>query len=278
VVLAVVAGLVWYFFYFAPPTHGTETRFSVLQDGVLTWYALNGTSATVVAGPAGFAPAPAVRFAAQRFASGDIPVIVDSGTDSGTVLAILKTDGTMKQIVTDGIPKYDLAGRPDGRVAYAIHSAKAMDTSPRSAWRLMSLPVLAATPVPIDLGPGFSSAFSGDGSLVAIAPEGLVRINPSNKGRYMLIDRAGMNYGVAAVGPDASLALLPNAVTGSLDVFSLATDNPASISYIGSVPGTADAAAFVGGHTFMVKIGTSFTLYDATSGFPVAKGTYTLKP
>jgi hypothetical protein len=257
--VVVVVGLVY---YFLPQSSApSETRFLLFEGGALSTYTLDR------AGKVSQTNVP-ISYSGMKLKSGDTPVIVGSASADAGTLAVVRSDGTLITLIDDGVQKYELASRADGRVAFSEYVA--------GEWKLFSASVFDAAPVTaVDLGSGFSSAFSGDGGLVVVAPEGLVRVNPLKAGRITLISRPGVSYGIAAVSPDATLAILPNDVTHALDVFSLAPDDASAVSYVASVPSNAEAVTFLDATTFIVKTATAFTVYAVEGGAIVTKSTYT---
>lgn len=255
-------------------THG-PILFSLFEDGELTSYSIDqeGKVARFNRRVAFADSSFFTRFVGMKLKSGDTPVIVDSPSVDAGMLAVVRSDGTLIPLIDDGVQKYEFVSRADGHVAFSEYLAD------KGGWRIFSVSVYGTSPLsPVDFGPGFSSGFSGDGGLITIAPEGLVRFNPERPGRIALIDRSSMEYGVAAVSRDAKLAVLPNEVTHALDVFSLAPDDAAKVSYIASVPAEAQAVAFLTPNTFVVKTIQSFAVYAVENGAVVSKSTHTYAP
>lgn len=272
--LIVIAGAM-YFFVGYRVAISPETRFSLFEGGSLSWYVLKpGGSLVDAPGPGAFADSPfTVTATGMTLASGDTPVIAAAADGSPGILGIVRRDGTLVPLLADGVPKYTLAVRHDGELAYVAYSdAIAKNGVAVGDWQIMRASAYDVSPAPTtSLGKGFSIAFANDGGLIAIAPEGLVRIDSATGNRETLIDRPGVTFGVAALAPGATAVAIPNAVTHALDIFSLDPANPRSISYLSSVTGDADAASFIDDHTIIIKAGNSFSLYSIEGGALVGK-------
>ena len=120
----------------------------------------------------------------------------------------------------------------------------------------------AQFPAAANLGTAFDPEPSGAGVLIAIADEGIVRINPETGGRSILFTRGGLPEGTSAIAPDASAAILLNDVTKSVDVFSVDTEHADGTSYIDSIPGTPLAVGFVTPTEFVIHSADGYTLYS----------------
>lgn len=270
--LAVVGVIVFFIATKGLTPHATAPsveRFTLFEEGRSASYTLDaeGKVARGV-GPIAFPGTPFVtKFVGVTLASGDTPVIIDSPAGSATGLAVVRSDGALIPLLDDSVSKYGLSARTDGRVVFAEYGLAGV--------QLLSASVYDPAPVrAVKLGPGFSPAFSGDGAIVAVAPEGLVRVNALKLGRTTIIDRPGMSYAVAAVSPDAAFAVLPNEITRALDIFSISPINSNRVSYVASVPVEAQAVAFVGVNSFIVKTAKTFTVYTIENGSVVTQSTY----
>lgn len=279
VVVAVAAGW-WYFSDRLETSAPAEARFSLFEGGEVMWYTLKPDGSVARAdGPVGYGPGRSLRHLTEALPSGDRVAILDSAQgDFGSDLAIMRTDGTLIPLVNDAASKY-APSIGSGRVVYSSYAdLKMKNGTVVGDWQLVSVALYDSSAQPLALGPGFSSAFAADGGLVAVAPEGLVRVNPTKGGRFMIIDRPGIPYGVAAVAPDAMYAVLPNSVTHALDIFSISIDDSGSASYVASVPGEASAVTFLDGDTFVMKTTTAFSVHTVERGSVVTNSIHTYAP
>ena len=275
----IVVGVVSVLYVYVPLGNrmAAVQRVSVYEDGALAWYSIQGDMATKVKGPLEASGIPTVRFSATPLASGETPIITDSDKGSATILALLAQDKkSMHQILNDESPKYELAARPDGRVVFAEYQEIKKNGITSGDWNLISLSSKQSGGTPIDLGPGFSSAFTSDGALLAITPNGLTRINP-DRGGYTTIIARRLVYGSAAIAPDARLVVLPNEVTHAFDVFAIAPAPAAASSYVGSITAPGDAVSFISPTAFLIKDNQSLTRYDVHDGKITLGATATIK-
>lgn len=273
IVLIIIGGSIFFTLYNAIPSQKQEPpRFSIFEGGELSFYVID-SGGVVALNPEGNST---VRYRGMKLVSGDTPVIADSQGAAAAKLAVIRTDGTLIDLIDDGVPKYGLAARADGTAVYTAYTSSVTENGmPMGDWRLTAVSVYDTPPLATrELGSGFSPAFADDGGLIAVAPEGLVRIDPSDGNRETLVERAGMTYGIAALSPDATLAVLPNSATHVLDIFSLAPENPRLVSYLSSITAEAEAVSFLTPATFIVKTLAGFTVYTVEGGVVTAGATY----
>lgn len=264
VALALIAALVFL------PRIGAHKplRFRMVIGGIEHWYQLSGTAISLAPGPAGFdGNTKRIYDAAPKLQSGDTPVLTLAANGTSDVFGVVRSDGTFIPFVDDGGKKADLAANADGLAAYTILGG----ANPE----LVSVNVFSNTKNTTPLGEGFSPAVTESGAVLALSSRGIIRIDPTlAQSSEVLLQREGLTYGDAALAPDASAAALPNAVTKQVDVFSLDNKNGLSTSYLGSVPGTPDAIAFVTPTEFVMHSASGLSLY--TLGKPSVMKTASL--
>ncbi len=102
--------------------------------------------------------------------------------------------------------------------------------APLSAWELY---LTSESGMKKDLGRGRPLGFLSDGSLLALTPLGLVRINPDGV-MFAVIRSGGSETPLGAASADLSLVAIENQVTGFVDVYRV---NPVArtATYVGSI-------------------------------------------
>jgi hypothetical protein len=258
---------------------------------VVGWFLWNISVDTGLPSIIGIAPAPSVEFAfhdgstveyrltgsvakpvTPAYSRADEPVLTAAFTAHLTVLGVV-----------DG---------PHGYIAYtsvdpaaAAAAAKAgkpvlKDAKNYPAWPY-ALHLIDATRTPVAsvfMAAGYAPAFSKNNTLVALAPEGVSSYDLQTGTRKLLIPAADVNTAAFALATDASYAVVPNAATHALDVFSLDMGAKAA-SFLGSVEVAAKAVSFTGADQFVVKTtDTSADLYRVTPTGATRERTILLAP
>lgn len=228
------------------PPQGTHTRASFIVD---EYSAPTSGGTPSLGAPVSSAPA------------GTLALV----TDDGRLIALVKTRSVMR----------DLAGRPDGLVAYSSFTQAATTTEP-DTWHVMVVDT-AALGEAQDLGPGTDPAFAKNGNILALSPDGLVELNPFVNARMV---RLGAPYagapGPALIAPDASYAVLPNSITGKEDVFSIDPAQPSALSYLGSLPVPQALGALTSASFLAQTDAGNATVYTVSKAGIAAGGTFTI--
>ena len=270
IILLVLVGVGYLFYkgyiHLGSLSGSSQTRFALLESTGVEWFSLSGSTVTSAPGPVGFDfTQPKILDATQQLKSKDVPVIaeISKAPSSENQLGLIR-DGQFLSLLTltknDTHQKTGLIARNDGTLVFAESSSTASQN-----WTLYSLAIYSSPQAFLPLGPGFDPEFSStSGAVLAIAPEGLVRVNPVENGRYTLIPRSGMTIDNAAISPNATLAVLPNSISKTLDLFSIDSVYATQVSYIGSVhDASSTAVAFISPTAFVVQDpGNHFTKYE----------------
>lgn len=276
---AVAVALVLYLSATRLPGAGDGAEpFPLYEGGSLAFFTIERGAIVQTQAPVAFPKATfKTRFVASTLPSGDTPVLVDSDGIYAAALGVVRSDGTFITLVNDKAPKLGVTAHGD-MIVYAVYrEAMSSNGTAMGEWRLMRASAYDAV-APQTLGAGFGPVFASNGAIIALAPEGLVYLDPVSGTRDVLIDRHGVSYGIGAVSTDATVAVLPNGVTHALDVFRLSSSNPRLVAYVSSIPGDADAVTFTGPEVFSVKMGNALTVYAVENDAIVTKGSYTFAP
>ena len=100
--------------------------------------------------------------------------------------------------------------------------------------RLKSVQISGTDHTVTDLGPGRSPRLGPGKVFVALAPNGLITINPATGTRTILIPRTGADDMGNAISTTGRLVAL--AASGKLDIYSMWNTNPVELALIGILP------------------------------------------
>lgn len=250
IVLVVCAGIFLY-----PPSRawlmnlvgGKASTVTLRSEAGNAVYSLSGTTLTLMA-PAKAATKTAfyVTESAATTTQAGTPVIGGpSATAPARTVALLTKDNRLTVLYLSPTQVRDITAGPNGLVAFSAEVTSTSTHATASHVFVASLSMKAK-----DLGPGADPVFAKNGNIIALAPEGLVEINPYVGTR---MSRLGVPYtkatGLFLIGPNASFAVLPNGVTHKEDVYAINSAAPASMSFVGSFAapqalGGIDSASF----------------------------------
>lgn len=234
------------------PVVGTEVVFT--EAGIGERFAFNGSTLAPVTKEER-ADGVVVQ-ESKPLASGGQVVLATVPRVSGSVLGVIYEDGTFASLLADGTQKTDLsvqnslavfsviarpvvwesplestpsdpalnegesegtAGHADGPVDLGIP----FDTVSIPKNALFAVDVGMLKPVAIALGVGKSPRFQKNGTLVALAPEGIVRINPKTSTREKILSYLGADDAVGGISSDGSVAILSAGTSPVLDIFDI---------------------------------------------------------
>ena len=221
-----------------------ESRFEFSGSGVPHWYEVSGASISAVAGPAGFGTLPFDVIEAVESPFSDEHIVLAKVPDAeGIVLGILLEKTRFLPVLSDGSDKSGITVSQDKNVAFSVYSNG-------SKIRMTNLP--GRDHKIIDLGSGRSPHFLKDGFLIALAPEGLVRINPATLARTTLIARSGVEAR-SAISDDGTLAAIANVGSNTIELYAL--DEAGNPTLFTVVPGVVPLEAAFIGRTQLILMG-----------------------
>lgn len=264
VFLIVILGVAGYFYYHGTlgPSAPANAPFVMQSETGAAWWLLSGTTLVKTNPPLTTHIGYQVMEAAPTLPIGT-PVIVGP-TSTPIFVGFADQKGILDPFITDNSDiKRNLSERADGVIAFSYF----VPDAPRSGngkWNVGAVNPLATPPALIPLGEGTGPVFLPNGDILALAPEGLVEIQPDGTRTTAI----GAPYGYAkdpgifSLSPDGKYAVLPNQVTEALDVFSVIPTTPLSLSYLGSLPSMPLALGFENGQLIVQIDGTHAGLYS----------------
>jgi hypothetical protein len=220
---------------------------------------------------------------------------------TGMFLGVKHGDGEITALMTGKTNKVELSAHKDGLAVFTASEVRPplpsvsgpadegaeseteehytaenpLDAEP-AAFAQASLSQLYAVEIDtgkiIGLGAGRSPRFTSDGFVVALAENGVVRIDPKTGTRTLLIERqeGALN---GAVSPDGSIVALPAPDAMSLEFFSLADPaNPRTIGYMMFDKAGPYPTAFTDNEHFFIRLEsrTAHLYQIPTEKIPVA--------
>lgn len=226
----------------------------------------------------GTAPGISGMFFGRKDAAGDIDLYMTGGTNKADLTA--RKDGIAVFAAQEVRPPFPSLEPPTDEPAeseteehfVAEEIADPLSVGPSKASYSDMFAVEVDTGKITGLGAGRNPRFTADGFIIALAENGVVRIDPKTGERMLLIPRT---YAAlqGAVSPDGSIVAVPAPDFMSLEFFSLADPaNPSNIGYLMFEKAGPYPTAFTDNGHFFVRTDTnSAQLYKIpTEKLPVA--------
>ncbi|HEX7651281.1 MAG TPA: hypothetical protein VF439_01005 [Candidatus Paceibacterota bacterium] len=256
VVLAAIVLIYW--LHFAPSPY--QARVSFIEHGATTWYQVTGDTATPATHPEGYDSASVnVVNAAPALASGAVPVLA-LGSD-GLSLGLMQ-NGSFTRLLGPGA-RYYLSDDGQGTVFY-VQTSSSSEPS-----RLYSYEPGNPSAVPQELAVAAVAAAAPDGSVVAVTPDGIVRITPGASSTPAVLVPAPASgplyYPAVAAGGVA--AAYWDSVTNTINLYDLTKPNgTAQVASIELSQLQPTALSFTASGELVVKTGDTLTFYPVRSG------------
>lgn len=279
-VILIALGVLWFWGASVERVDSSFPRIVFYGAGAPAWYALDEANARLIAvhGPSVSAKSGAeVLDATTPVSMGDVvtPILAQVKGQPGTVLGIVRPDGTFEPLLADGTEKEGIAARPDGIVAYSV-------PAPGGLYELLTFDLVHATRAPVDTGPGRDPAFSqGLGAFLAFVPNGLQFYHPTLATSTLAVFNPGPGPGDAVSPRGAVVAIADSA--SSVSFYTLGVAVPPPANFVGTLSAAhSGGGAFLDDTHYLAREGKTATLYLVPDGKQsreaTAVKTYTISP
>jgi hypothetical protein len=306
IILAILAFFGYkYFLYMkgvgALPPEGSVVSF--VEGGILERYALEGNG-LVLKREAARNDGIVVTESVASGKAGESVVLALVPGKPGVLAGVAAADGTILALVSGGTNKADLLVRSDGIAVFSSSPvpppSAPVDTgddtdaagpdevgsatgpgvpsapvaaAPLSATYPQLVSVNTATRAIRSLGLGYSPRLLADGMVVALAPEGIVKINPATGARTVVLPLTDTGAAFGALSPSGTIAAIPAPDNVSVRFYRLAPDaagTPEDLGYL-ERDGSDMRTGFADDTHVFIRISTRVARYYALPGtLPVA--------
>ena len=273
------------------PKSGTAVVF--VERGIPEKYAVSAVKLkkteleTLADGSKIYESVPSPLKAGERLVLATTPVV------GGMVFGVVDSGGALTILVSGETNKSDLSVRPDGIAVFAsrkiTEEAEKYEELPQNndddvaqgteGKGSASGPVNLGVPFAIKpevsisallavhldsgrivaLGPGRSPRLLEDGSVLALALDGIVVVNPESTARMMVLVRQGADGYRGGISPSGAVVAIESSEAGGMDFYSFSKKQPYSIVSLGSLTygGPVSSVAFADDGKFFLKTGAN---------------------
>ncbi len=308
IVLAILAFFGYKYFLFTKvvgmlPAEGTTVGF--VEDGILERYSLAGNRLALKREEARDDGLILTERVESSATPGEAAVLAIVPGEPGILAGIARSDGTVMALVSGGTNKADLIMRADGVMIFsslpvpppsapsdagdetadaAVPDEVGSLSGPGAASAPVAAAPLAATYPQLvavntatrairSLGLGYSPRLLADGMIVALAPEGIVIVDPATGARRIALPLANTGGAFGAISPTGTLAAVPSPENTSVRFYRIAPDGsgtPVDLGYL-ERDGSPMRTGFADDSHVFIRTSTRAARYYALPGtLPVA--------